>query len=444
MTSLLGLPLPTPRTPSEIFASLSLSTPSPSSIVPSFTISPPTPPDHLSESKDDIPSCHIRETSDLAQSQSNDHAPNPQLTTTTRTPTHRPLTPKEAHHLTLLLTQHLFPHRNSAKQLMKESISLAEKLHEAGIRWDKVRRVMGTHLRGIWEEGGGGGGGRGGGSMGMDLYVQGSFLTIAEEPHPLDPMPLPIPLHPAPYAALPKLTLQAGLFNALPIGVDHSQTNSLSRSRSGSGLGSLSLSPLTTDNTSRNLDDNGDVNMEGFNNAVEDGISCNTNVSDRRGGQIAPMVDPGRNPLVQGFEFELHHGMQPDQSRIRAPKGDKGGRKGKWNERKKKVGLKIRIDGSHKPHHTNPNPHSATSIHTAHHLHHLHQAHHAHQAHQANPKTKGDHRSRWSKIHLDLRFGKGIKRRISFGGSGIDGEVPLTARSGRSARRYSFGGWEVR
>jgi hypothetical protein len=36
---------------------------------------------------------------------------------------------------------------------MSGSIALAEKLDEAGIRWDKKRRVMGMHLRGIWEEG---------------------------------------------------------------------------------------------------------------------------------------------------------------------------------------------------------------------------------------------------------------------------------------------------
>jgi hypothetical protein len=36
---------------------------------------------------------------------------------------------------------------------MKASIELAEKLHDAGIRWDQHRRVMGMHLRGIWEEG---------------------------------------------------------------------------------------------------------------------------------------------------------------------------------------------------------------------------------------------------------------------------------------------------
>jgi hypothetical protein len=36
---------------------------------------------------------------------------------------------------------------------MKASIDLAEMLHESGIRWDSQRRVMGMHLRGIWEEG---------------------------------------------------------------------------------------------------------------------------------------------------------------------------------------------------------------------------------------------------------------------------------------------------
>jgi hypothetical protein len=36
---------------------------------------------------------------------------------------------------------------------MKASIELAGKLHDAGIRWDQHRRVMGMHLRGIWEEG---------------------------------------------------------------------------------------------------------------------------------------------------------------------------------------------------------------------------------------------------------------------------------------------------
>ncbi|OCF37602.1 hypothetical protein I316_00729 [Kwoniella heveanensis BCC8398] len=64
------------------------------------------------------------------------------------------------------------------KGMMERSIECAEALHDAGIRWDRSRRVMGMHLRGIWEASGG--------RSDLDLYVQGSFLTIAEEPHPLD------------------------------------------------------------------------------------------------------------------------------------------------------------------------------------------------------------------------------------------------------------------
>jgi hypothetical protein len=51
------------------------------------------------------------------------------------------------------MVQHLYPVRTSSKGIMKASIELAEKLHDAGIRWDQHRRVMGMHLRGIWEEG---------------------------------------------------------------------------------------------------------------------------------------------------------------------------------------------------------------------------------------------------------------------------------------------------
>jgi hypothetical protein len=51
------------------------------------------------------------------------------------------------------MVQHLYPVRASSKGLMKTSIDLAEQLHNSGIRWDQHRRVMGMHLRGIWEEG---------------------------------------------------------------------------------------------------------------------------------------------------------------------------------------------------------------------------------------------------------------------------------------------------
>lgn len=73
-----------------------------------------------------------------------------------------------------------------------------------------MRKVMGMHLRGIWEEGQRLGNARSAAGVGAmewvyihtatpaatndeddtngSLYIQGSFLTIAEEPHPLDPM----------------------------------------------------------------------------------------------------------------------------------------------------------------------------------------------------------------------------------------------------------------
>jgi len=67
--------------------------------------------------------------------------------------THRVLGLNEARQITLLMVQHLHPFRTSSKGIMKASIDLAEQLHEGGIRWDQHRRVMGMHLRGIWEEG---------------------------------------------------------------------------------------------------------------------------------------------------------------------------------------------------------------------------------------------------------------------------------------------------
>lgn len=83
----------------------------------------------------------------------------------------RPLCLSEARQLTLLLRQSLFPVRAAPKNLMSESIRLAEELHAVGIRWDRRRRVMGMHLRGIWEEGeklGGSGGLEGRGHRAME------------------------------------------------------------------------------------------------------------------------------------------------------------------------------------------------------------------------------------------------------------------------------------
>lgn len=142
------------RTPVDFLAALTLSPrpehqPERRSLMtfPSFTftVSPPSP-------------TATEEVSPAAQEAAPDTPDEPSLVTAPpaavqRRPSHRSLTPAEARQLTLLLTQELNPVRSSPKSLMGECIVLAEKLHEAGVRWDKHRRVMGMHLRGIWEEG---------------------------------------------------------------------------------------------------------------------------------------------------------------------------------------------------------------------------------------------------------------------------------------------------
>ncbi|KAK8846727.1 hypothetical protein IAR55_005814 [Kwoniella newhampshirensis] len=516
----------TPRTPSDMFASLTLSTSNAEAAdmtpaVPSFSISPPTPPNDTMGStstckKDDRTSRvhrspHLSSDHDLAKSSDNQSSSTQSTPfnefvhhTQNSTPKLRPiraLTPKEAHHLTLLLTQHLFPHRHNPKQLMKESIELAEKLHEAGVRWDKWRRVMGMHLRGIWEEGGGGGvGGRG---RGMDLYVQGSFLTIAEEPHPFDTMPLPIPLHPASYTALPKLTLQAGLFNALPIGVDHPGPAPITQPVENGGgrrldehgglIGSIAgvanLHSLTKSGDGMVVDDDRDWTglgrdsdggrNHGAGRALTNGGNGNQSDSHARHDQDQhqhqnkqqgdkAQIRHSRPMRGFGFEFELHEGMQLDhdhshaQNRITLRKG----KKGRWNERKKRVGLSINVDGHQKSshsHHT-PQPYSASSSHF-----------HSHSALSKCLRQKSQtSRSRWSrkfnstKTRIEVKIGK---RRISLGGntsssfsssccSQAMGDGACITERGerggggrgrggrgggiRSARRVSFGGWEVR
>ncbi|EIW68714.1 hypothetical protein TREMEDRAFT_63177 [Tremella mesenterica DSM 1558] len=153
-----------PTTPSGLMETLALSPIK--SAVPTITLFPPTPDRPPSPIKIDLPP--------------------------PKSVPHRPLASNEARQLTLLLTQHLWPIRTSSKGMMRESIALAEKLHEAGVRWDKHRRVMGMHLRGIWEE--------------------GQRLGNARMPGGMSPMePIPIEVHPGQFAALPKLTLQAGI-----------------------------------------------------------------------------------------------------------------------------------------------------------------------------------------------------------------------------------------
>ena len=67
----------------------------------------------------------------------------------------RPLTQAEARQLTLVMRTTLGSISRmkglDSKEAMQESIQLAQKMHEAGLKWDKRRRVMGIHLRGVWE-----------------------------------------------------------------------------------------------------------------------------------------------------------------------------------------------------------------------------------------------------------------------------------------------------
>ena len=67
----------------------------------------------------------------------------------------RPLTQAEARQLTLVMRTTLGPIARTkgleSKEAMQGSIDLAHKMHMAGLRWDKRRRVMGIHLRGTWE-----------------------------------------------------------------------------------------------------------------------------------------------------------------------------------------------------------------------------------------------------------------------------------------------------
>ena len=163
------------NTPTDLFATLALTPTLASgqpSAVPAICFSPPTPPTadsvarshlqrlkehlygHLPTNSQGIPGMEnglpTPESSEDDTSLSSASFLPPQTVAGAK---HRPLASNEARQLSLLLIQHLFPVRGHPKLMMKESIELAEKLHEAGIRWDTKRRVMGMHLRGIWEEG---------------------------------------------------------------------------------------------------------------------------------------------------------------------------------------------------------------------------------------------------------------------------------------------------
>jgi hypothetical protein len=98
-----------------------------------------------------VPTLAISSSSPSCQRRSGSDSPTPD--TGGQGGIYRALSTSEARQLTLVLHDKFWPVRTSAKGMMTTSICLAEELHSAGIRWDRRRRVMGLHLRGIWEEG---------------------------------------------------------------------------------------------------------------------------------------------------------------------------------------------------------------------------------------------------------------------------------------------------
>jgi len=151
-------PALSPKTPCGIFAALALSptvATGHASSVPALHLSPPTPTATGTRTEgDELPSPFYSPAGSLMPI-------SPDGLPTDAGPVHRRLALNEARQLGLLLMQQLFPVRNNVKGITRESILLADKLHDAGVRWDKLRRVMGMHLRGIWEEGQRFGNGRG-------------------------------------------------------------------------------------------------------------------------------------------------------------------------------------------------------------------------------------------------------------------------------------------
>ncbi|WVQ68953.1 uncharacterized protein L199_007162 [Kwoniella botswanensis] len=257
---------------------------------------------------------------------------------------YRSLTSKESKQLAEILLSTFKPHKRNQKELMRVSIDLASKLDDCGIKWDKQRRVMGIHLRGLFEMGM-----KMRDEKAMDMYVQGSFVTTAETPHPLDPHPLPIPLsHPTQSqpSSAPKHTIQAGLLSALPINIDsspsrtsrHSQNPSINSiksilTRPVNGISAVNspsqpqsiLSPSTHGRTTSNHTNIAGPTMRSPVFAMPSSSQYSSF------GQIRP-------------GFELHEGLRVDAKLIERERKIQ-----KWRERKKRVGLRIRVD-NHKSH----------------------------------------------------------------------------------------------
>ncbi|OCF59110.1 hypothetical protein L486_03611 [Kwoniella mangroviensis CBS 10435] len=262
---------------------------------------------------------------------------------------YRSLTFQESKQLAEILVSTFKPHKKNPKELMRVSIDLASRLDDCGIKWDKQRKVMGIHLRGLFEMGM-----KMRDGEGMDMYVQGSFVTTAETPHPIESNPLPIPLaQPAQNqsgCSMTKHTIQAGLLSALPINIDssspsrstagHRQTQSITSiksilARPSSGISTLNspgqpqsiLSPSKHRRVT-SLTLNHDTT---FGPAMRSPTLVMPSVPASSFGQIRP-------------GFELHEGLRADAKLLERERKIQ-----KWRERKKRVGLRIRVD-NHKSH----------------------------------------------------------------------------------------------
>ncbi|WVW78769.1 hypothetical protein I302_100731 [Kwoniella bestiolae CBS 10118] len=297
-------------------------------------------------------------------------APYPRQSRTRNKENYRSLTTRESQQLASILLSSLKPHKKNPKELMRASIELASKLDGCGIKWDKQRKVMGIHLRGLYEIGLRGG-------EGMEMYVQGSFVTTAEEPHPLDPSPLPLPLSvPAQTQnnnAIPKHAIQAGLLSALPINPDSSSSPIPRRSpevhnRQNTSINSIKsilsrptstpLHPLHADTVTQppgilspsiTISTHQNIMPLTTRPRSRPGLSINTNLT-------SPEFVPSSRAFTSFGEtrpgFELHEGLRADAKVLERERKIQ-----KWRERKKRVGLRIRID-NHKSRRT---PHSAIS-----------------------------------------------------------------------------------
>ena len=164
--------------PSPLLKSLTIGT----SSLPAFALIPPTPPLHPYFERDESITAHLSSAGlrtpcsprpdtphpfasftfppkSTAPSTSADVSPPSPPTTLVTQKTVRPLELNEARQVSLLLSKRLPPILNTATTLtgenmkiMRPSIVLAEELHAAGVRWDKMRRIMGFHVRAMQVE----------------------------------------------------------------------------------------------------------------------------------------------------------------------------------------------------------------------------------------------------------------------------------------------------